>query len=223
MTNWLQLVEQLAPMVLVATPLAPLAPFIAIGIREAEQIKGATGQDKLAHAVAITKAAVTGVNAQAGKTVIDPTVADDALKHGISTVVDVVKIIQARQAVITTPAHVESKLNAFARAIASAEGFGLAGTIPTRAHNPGDLVIPGWTGASYGAEHISVFNSDTEGWAQLAHQLWLIRDGQSQQYHLAMTLAEMAAKWTRTEPQAWAATVAEALGVSVTTTLDTLL
>src|SRR6266571_4632113 len=219
MTNWLQLIEQFAPLVLIATPLAPLAPFIAIGIREAEGIKGATGQEKLTHAVAITKAAVTGVNAQAGKIVIDPTVADDALKHGISTVVDVVKIIQARQAaaIATTALPFEPKLNAFARAIARAEGFGLAGAIPTRAHNPGDLVIPGWTGASYGAEHISVFDSDTEGWAQLAHQLWLIRDGQSQQYHLAMTLAEMAAKWTRTEPQAWAATVAEALGVSVTT------
>src|SRR5438093_12084280 len=131
MTNWLQLVEQLAPLVLVATPLAPLAPFIAIGHREAEGIKGATGQKKLEHAVAITKAAVTGVNAQAGKTVIDPTVADDALKHGISTVVDVVKIIHARQTVLvpaSAPSEViEPKLYKFAQAIAKAEGFGLAG------------------------------------------------------------------------------------------------
>ncbi len=227
MTNWLQLVEQLAPMVLVATPLAPLAPFIAIGIREAEGIKGATGQKKLEHAVAITKAAVTGVNAQAGKTVIDPVVADDALKHGISTVVDVVKIIQARQVVLvpaSAPSEViEPKLYKFAQAIAKAEGFGLAGAIPTRAHNPGDLVMPGWMGETLGTEGISVFASDADGWARLGQQLRLIRDGHSQQYQLSMTIAEMAAKWTRTDQSAWALAVAQALGVSVNATLDTLL
>ncbi len=97
MRNWLHLVEQFAPLILAATPLAPLVPFIVIGIREAEHLKGATGPEKLAHAVEITHATIAGVNAQAGKVLVDPVGADDALKHGISTVVDVVNIIHARR------------------------------------------------------------------------------------------------------------------------------
>jgi hypothetical protein len=102
MTKWLHLIEQLAPLVFMATPLAPLVPFIVIGIREAEQLKGATGAEKLAHAVEITHATIAGVNAQAGKVVIDPVGADDALKHGISTAVDLAKLLAARRQPLET-------------------------------------------------------------------------------------------------------------------------
>lgn len=118
---------------------------------------------------------------------------------------------------------------ALAEAIAHAEGFGVPGAIPTRAHNPGDLVIPAWPGPSLGAEGISVFDSDGEGWLRLYRQLELIRAGRSRVYTLGMSIRDMAAKWTRTQPDDWARNVAAALaangiaGASPTTLLGALL
>jgi hypothetical protein len=94
-----------------------------------------------------------------------------------------------------------------ASAIAFAEGFGIPGAIPTRANNPGDLVIPGWTGGQLGAEKISVFESPAEGWNRLYRQLWLIQSGKSSVYTVNMTIAQMAARWTATEPNHWASNV----------------
>jgi hypothetical protein len=108
-------------------------------------------------------------------------------------------------------------------AIAGAEGFGKPGDIPTNAHNPGDLVIPNWKGATLGAEKISVFASDDEGWARLRHQLQLIVDGKSHVYNLDMTILQMANKWTRTDPAVWANNVATAIGVTVAVTLRAIL
>jgi hypothetical protein len=88
-------------------------------------------------------------------------------------------------------------------AIAHAEGFGIAGAVPTRAHNPGDLKIPGWTGLTTGDEDISVFNSDTEGWNHLYDQLLRIQVGNSHVYNLNMTLQQFAAKWTDTQAVDW--------------------
>ena len=102
-------------------------------------------------------------------------------------------------------------IDALARAIAQAEGFGVAGAIPTRAHNPGDLVIPGWVGPTLGPERISVFDSDSEGWVRLRHQLSLIDSGKSKVYARSMTIQEMANAWTSTERSAWASNVASAL------------
>lgn len=96
-----------------------------------------------------------------------------------------------------------------ARAIAVAEGFGVAGAIPTRAHNPGDLVCPWLHGPTLGAEGIHVFPDDAAGWAALEHQLDLIRDGASDVYRKEMTIQELANHWTRTEPEAWARNLAE--------------
>lgn len=98
-----------------------------------------------------------------------------------------------------------------ARAISVAEGFGRAGTIPTRAHNPGDLVIPGWTGAMLGDQGISVFSSDTEGWSRLYHQLDLIVRGKSHVYTLNDTLTTFGAKWTATASDDWTTNVVTAL------------
>ena len=112
---------------------------------------------------------------------------------------------------------------ALAKAIATAEGFGLPGAIPTLAHNPGDLVIPGWTGAKLGTERISVFSNDAEGWDRLYKQLLLIVSNKSHIYSLSDTLASMAAKWTNTAPSAWAMNVASSLGVTADTTLRDLI
>lgn len=96
-----------------------------------------------------------------------------------------------------------------ADAIAYAEGFGRPGAIPTRANNPGDLVIPGWTGESLGAQQISVFPTIEEGWRRLYRQLDLILNGQSHVYTRGAdeTIHSIATRWTLTESHIWASNV----------------
>jgi hypothetical protein len=126
---------------------------------------------------------------------------------------------------------VTDKMKAFAVAIAREEGYYVAGSIPQKANNPGDLVILGWTGLKLGAEGISVLVSDSAddplplngGWYKLYHELWLIEKGMSHVYNLDMTLTEMAQKWTDTQQDVWAANVAGFLGVLQETTLRQIL
>ncbi len=118
---------------------------------------------------------------------------------------------------------VTAQIIAFGKAIAQAEGFGIVGAIPTLAHNPGDLKIPGWTGPTLGTEGISVFANDAEGWDRLYRQLMLIRDGKSHVYTPFDSIAMMATHWTDTAPSAWAANVAAYLEVPVGTQLRDLL
>lgn len=118
--------------------------------------------------------------------------------------------------------QVDPRIQKLAQAIAKAEGFGVPGTVPTLAHNPGDLVIPGWEGPLLG-EGISVFETDDEGWFKLYHQLALIVLGNSHIYNLDMNIEQMASKWTATQQEAWAQNVSRELGVSVYTTLRELL
>lgn len=116
-----------------------------------------------------------------------------------------------------------------ARAIARAEGFYVAGSLPARAHNPGDLIQPWRTDLpTMGAEGITVFPSDADGWEALHRQLWLIASGQSRVYSVDMTLQDMAERWAPgsvhgNNPSAWAANVALDLGVSASATLAELL
>lgn len=105
-----------------------------------------------------------------------------------------------------------------AQAIARQEGFYVAGSIPQRAHNPGDLKIPGWTGATLGGG-ISVFDSDNAGWTALYKQLRLILIGDSANFNLDMSIDDMARVWTATQQDAWAANVAASLGVQPSTKL----
>jgi len=90
-----------------------------------------------------------------------------------------------------------------AQAIAHAEGFGVPGAVPTRAHNPGDLKIPNWKGPITGNENISVFSDDETGWERLYHQLDLIVTKKSHVYNLKMTFIDFANKWTTTEQSFW--------------------
>jgi len=96
--GWLKLVEQIAPIALSVTPLAPIAPFIALGIKTAEQIPGASGADKLALATTIAQSGVAAINAQAGHQEIDPMLVNQAIAQGIGTVVAVVNTVHAAQA-----------------------------------------------------------------------------------------------------------------------------
>lgn len=106
----------------------------------------------------------------------------------------------------------------FARAIASAEGFGLSGAIPTIAHNPGDLKPPGWDGPTLGSG-IAVFNDDASGWNALYKQLWLILTGASSYYNLDMSIADMGNTWAPAQGDSWAQNVARFLGVDASSSL----
>jgi hypothetical protein len=89
------------------------------------------------------------------------------------------------------------------KAIAHAEGFGVANTVPTRAHNPGDIKVPNWTGATTGVEGITVFPDDQTGWNHLYDQLLRIQIGNSHVYTLSMTFGEFARHWTDTQETNW--------------------
>jgi len=88
-----------------------------------------------------------------------------------------------------------------AQAIAHAEGFGVLGAVPTRAHNPGDLKLSGYP--TTGAEGIAVFKDDETGWDHLFNQLRRININNSHVYNLKMTFTEFAVKWTDTQQSAW--------------------
>lgn len=118
------------------------------------------------------------------------------------------------------------KVNDLASAIARAEGFYVPGSIPQRANNPGNLKSPTWTyagereGSTLGAG-IVVFQTADAGWAALKRQIMLIVSGESNNYSLSMSIAQMDSVWTgnATEGRAWSDNVALAFGVNPSTTL----
>lgn len=115
------------------------------------------------------------------------------------------------------PTTYPQAIKTFAQAIAKQEGFYTPGSIPKRAHNPGDLKIPG-KGTLPGTS-ITLFDDDDSGWDALYHQLMLIVTGQSGRYDLDMTIADMAAVWTLTQQGPWAANVSAYIGASPSTPL----
>lgn len=124
----------------------------------------------------------------------------------------------------TGPIEPGGRIAAFADAIARAEGFYTPGTIPAKAHNPGDLVLSWLDNPTMGAEKITVFASDAEGWRALYRQLDLIATGRSKVYTLNDTIRTMGQKWAPNDPaNNWALNVAVSLGVSVDTALRSLL
>jgi hypothetical protein len=111
------------------------------------------------------------------------------------------------------------KVQTFAEAIARAEGSNPA------YNNPGDFTAKaiGWTGPTFG-EGIAIFPTPDEGWNRLYFELWLIQTGRSGVYSLdGDTIATMAHKWTATNPDQWAAAVAQYSGLTVDTTLRSAL
>lgn len=116
----------------------------------------------------------------------------------------------------------DAAIEFFRVAIAKAEGFGAPGAVPTRANNPGDLIIPNWQGQKTGPEGVSVFSSVGEGWNRLRYQLYLIGSQQSKVYSFDMTIADMGNKWTITEPGTWSNTVAQSIGTTTDVTLGDL-
>lgn len=103
-----------------------------------------------------------------------------------------------------------------AQAIARAEGFYVSGSIPQRAHNPGDLKVPGLPTLAGG---ITQFPDDAAGWSALYKQLYRILTGQSAYYTPDDTIAQMADNWTATQKTIWGQNVAMFLGVPTSTHL----
>lgn len=106
-----------------------------------------------------------------------------------------------------------------AQAIARAEGFYVAGSIPQRANNPGDLEV-GDVGHGKLGEGITVFANPQAGWQALYHQVDRMLLGLSKVYLPSMTLAQVGMKYSG-DPN-WAKNVAEALGVDESITLAQL-
>lgn len=110
-----------------------------------------------------------------------------------------------------------------AYAISVAEGFWVKGSVPNRANNPLDLKVLGWTGPVIGAENIPCFLTVIEGWQRGYTQLQRIVNGASSEYTLAMSIEQMAERWTDTADSEWGNNVALVLDLPITTTLRTLL
>jgi hypothetical protein len=133
-------------------------------------------------------------------------------------------VLVSRYSMTTTGGGYSNQIAAFAAAIARAEGFTVSGSIGARAHNPGNLAIPG-SADTIGPEGITVFPDDAAGWDALYRQLQAIVDGNSL-YSLDWTIDQMGARWApaATNPGGhWAMNVAAALGVPTSTRLREVL
>jgi hypothetical protein len=117
-------------------------------------------------------------------------------------------------------------VRSFAQAIARAEGFGIVGSLPTTANNPGSLTDP--TGSIFGlptlgTESLVQFPTPASGWDALYRQLQLIADGQSAVYTIDLTIAQMAQRYAPNDPTTWAGNVAAFAGYTPDTPLSMVL
>ena len=92
--NWIQLVSQIAVMVLASNPkTATLAPHVVKGIVIAEGIKGATGKEKLGRSIQIAQEGFLGWNAvQPGS--VNTEVSSELLSDLHSAIVDSANVLQ---------------------------------------------------------------------------------------------------------------------------------
>jgi hypothetical protein len=106
-----------------------------------------------------------------------------------------------------------------ADAIAFAEGYFVSGSRPRRNNNPGDLEqdVTG-KGVGFDGPYVK-YASPEDGRDALEHQVRLMFGG-SRVYNPRMTIAEVAERYTETEPAVWARNVAARLGVRVDTRLE---
>lgn len=94
--KWIDLVKLLAPIVISAIPnkhVQQLGPVIVAGIGEAQQIPGASGAEKKAHVIAMTNLGAAGINAAAGKEVVNPAETAAAASQVIDTIVGVTNLV----------------------------------------------------------------------------------------------------------------------------------
>lgn len=113
--------------------------------------------------------------------------------------------------------------NAFATAIAYAEGFYVNGSRPQRNNNPGDLTVD-TIGRGIGKDGPFIrYATVDDGWDALRKQVQMILTNTSSIYNSDMTIQDVANKYTATNQATWALNVANKLGVSPDTKVSTLL
>lgn len=95
--NWLRILAQIGPQVLLFTPLAPIAPVVVSAIGEASAMAGATKAEKLAHVVNIATDAAAAVNVHVGHEVINPAVIQATAASAISSAVQITNMVHAAQ------------------------------------------------------------------------------------------------------------------------------
>jgi hypothetical protein len=96
--KFLAVLRQVGPIVLASVPggdkiPTDLIPTIVDAVGEAEQIKGASGEEKKAHVMAIVAAGVKTANAT-GKVHLDADEVAAVASHGVDAVVGTVKVVQ---------------------------------------------------------------------------------------------------------------------------------
>jgi hypothetical protein len=89
--NWKTVLLNVGLGALKASPLAPIAEPVTAAIAEAQQFKGASGKEKLAHVLAVATDAAAA--AQKAGLSIDPAMVAAAGEKAISTAVDVTNIV----------------------------------------------------------------------------------------------------------------------------------
>ena len=112
--------------------------------------------------------------------------------------------------------------DAFADAIAYAEGFYVFGSRAARNNNPGNLTVDTIGRAVRYDGPFVVYGTVTDGWNALKRQIERMLDGTSAFYSPEMTIRQIADVYTATDKAAWAANVASRLGVTVNTVLGDL-
>lgn len=119
---------------------------------------------------------------------------------------------------LSNNAQFDPKIQAIGQAIAKAEGFGVAGAIPTVCHNPGDLKLGDTGNGTKNGK--TIFPDDNTGWQALYHQVGLMISGESDYYGPDDSWRDIAATWTGNDnANAWMLTVTGALGVDPDSTL----
>jgi hypothetical protein len=116
--------------------------------------------------------------------------------------------------------NVNTKIQDLATAITQAEGS------PAHINNPGDLVRDfGYpTAGIFNSAGVLIFKSPVDGAAALLKQSALICTGQSSTILKSFTIYQMAVKYTGGDNASeWATSVADSLGVDVSTTLESWL
>lgn len=105
-----------------------------------------------------------------------------------------------------------AQVERIARAIATAEGYYVTGSLPQRYNNPGALKLSGNT--------ITQFGTADEGWSALYRQVRIMLSGTSNLYSPSMTIRQVAVIYTGNDsPESWASNVASMLGVAPSTEL----
>jgi hypothetical protein len=119
------------------------------------------------------------------------------------------------------------KVEAMLKAIASAEGYYVANSVPQRANNPCDLKVGniGYGTIKKGVldlqskDGITVFPDANSGWARGRHQVVLMLSGKSHVYSLADSFIDVANKYAEGATE-WGINVANVLGISPSASLN---